>query len=187
MGFSTGGLDSYTSEPNVIPMIDIMLVLLIIFMMQVAQQRKAMDIQLPPEQQVQQEQMEQVTSNQIVLQLGADGSYALNADTIPRLKSAIVCGAANNQLAESNDAQRLRERGILYAPDFIVNAGGVINVFFELGRKYDRDAAVAKTAHIYDTMTRVIETAARENITTAKAADHIAEERINAAREGASR
>ncbi|MCZ6917659.1 MAG: biopolymer transporter ExbD [Gemmatimonadetes bacterium] len=83
MSISTGRPGGYTSEPNVIPMIDIMLVLLIIFMMQVAQQRKAMDIQLPPEQRVQQEQMEEVTSNQIVLQLGADGSYALNADTIP--------------------------------------------------------------------------------------------------------
>ena len=83
MGMSTGGTDGYTNEPNVIPMIDILLVLLIIFMMQVAQQRKAMDIQLPPEQQMQQEQLEQQASNQIVLLLGADGSYALNADTVP--------------------------------------------------------------------------------------------------------
>jgi biopolymer transport protein ExbD len=83
MGMSTGTTRGFTSEPNVIPMIDILLVLLIIFMMQVAQQRKAMDIQLPPEQQVQQEQMESAQSNQIVLALGADGSYALNADTVP--------------------------------------------------------------------------------------------------------
>ncbi len=82
MGMSTGGTSGYTNEPNVIPMIDILLVLLIIFMMQVAQQRKAMDIQLPPEQQLQQEQLEQQASNQIVLLLGADGSYALNADTV---------------------------------------------------------------------------------------------------------
>ena len=83
MGMSTGGSGGYNSEPNVIPMIDILLVLLIIFMMQIAQQRKAMDVQLPPEQQVQQEQLEQAQSNQIVLALGADGSYALNADTVP--------------------------------------------------------------------------------------------------------
>ena len=83
MGMSVGGSKGFTAEPNVIPMIDILLVLLIIFMMQVAQQRKAMDIQLPPEQQVEREQLEQAQSNQIVLLLGADGSYALNADTVP--------------------------------------------------------------------------------------------------------
>lgn len=82
MGMSAGGTSGFTAEPNVIPMIDILLVLLIIFMMQVAQQRKAMDIQLPPEQLVQREQLEQAQSNQIVLMLGADGSYALNADTV---------------------------------------------------------------------------------------------------------
>jgi biopolymer transport protein ExbD len=85
MGMSTqdaGG--GYTKEPNVIPMIDILLVLLIIFMMQVAQQRKAMDVQLPPEQQVQQNEAEAATSNQIVMELGADGSYSINADTVPK-------------------------------------------------------------------------------------------------------
>lgn len=85
MGMSTGsGGGGFNSEPNVIPMIDILLVLLIIFMMQVAQQRKAMDVQLPPEQQVQQDQVEAATSNQIVMELGADGSYSINADTIPK-------------------------------------------------------------------------------------------------------
>jgi biopolymer transport protein ExbD len=84
MGMTTGGTGGgFTSEPNVIPMIDILLVLLIIFMMQVAQQRKAMDVQLPPEQQVQQEQAEAAQSNQIVMELGADGSYSINADTLP--------------------------------------------------------------------------------------------------------
>ena len=77
----TGG---YTNEPNVIPMIDILLVLLIIFMMQVAQQRKAMDVQLPPEQQVERDQAEAAQTNQIVMELGADGSYSINADTIPK-------------------------------------------------------------------------------------------------------
>lgn len=74
----------YTNEPNVIPMIDILLVLLIIFMMQVAQQRKAMDVQLPREQQVQQDQTEAARTNQIVMELGADGSYSINADTLPK-------------------------------------------------------------------------------------------------------
>lgn len=74
----------YTNEPNVIPMIDILLVLLIIFMMQVAQQRKAMDVQLPLEQQVQRDVAEAAQTNQIVMELGADGSYSINADTIPK-------------------------------------------------------------------------------------------------------
>jgi biopolymer transport protein ExbD len=84
MGMATGSSGGgFNSEPNVIPMIDILLVLLIIFMMQVAQQRKAMDVQLPLEQQVQQEPNEATQSNQIVMELGADGSYSINADTIP--------------------------------------------------------------------------------------------------------
>ena len=107
---------------------------------------------------------------------------SLNSGTIPRLRSPVVCGAANNQLADDHSAKLLRKRGILYAPDFIVNAGGVINVYFELGRTYDRDAAMEKTAHIYDTMGRVIATSKREDITTAEAANHIAEERLEAAR-----
>ena len=107
---------------------------------------------------------------------------ALNSETIPRLRSAVVCGAANNQLADDDSAEQLRKRGILYAPDFIANAGGVINVYFELGRAYDRDAAMEKTAHIYDTMGRVIATSNREDITTAEAANRIAEERLEAAR-----
>ncbi len=78
---TTGG---YTNEPNVIPMIDILLVLLIIFMMQVAQQRKAMDVQLPPEQKVQQDQAEAAQTIQLVMELGADGSYSINADTLPK-------------------------------------------------------------------------------------------------------
>ena len=107
---------------------------------------------------------------------------SLNSGTIPRLRSAVVCGAANNQLADDHSADLLRKRGILYAPDFIANAGGVINVYFELGRAYDRDAAMEKTAHIYDTMGRVIATSNREDITTAEAANRIAEERLEAAR-----
>ena len=107
---------------------------------------------------------------------------SLNSGTIPRLRSPVVCGAANNQLADDHSADLLRKRGILYAPDFIANAGGVINVYFELGLTYDRDAAMEKTAHIYDTMGRVIGTSKREDITTAEAANRIAEERLEAAR-----
>jgi biopolymer transport protein ExbD len=77
-GMSVGPNDGFKDEPNVVPMIDVLLVLLIIFMMQVPLSRKIMSVQLPPEQQVQQEQMEQVQSNQIVMELREDGSYAIN-------------------------------------------------------------------------------------------------------------
>lgn len=82
MGAQVGTGGGFTSEPNVIPMIDILLVLLIIFMMQVPLQRKKMDVQLPPVQEMQQQQQEQAASNQIVLQLNEDGSYAINNDPV---------------------------------------------------------------------------------------------------------
>ncbi|MBI4299093.1 MAG: Glu/Leu/Phe/Val dehydrogenase [Chloroflexi bacterium] len=104
---------------------------------------------------------------------------AINSKTIPRLKGKLVAGCANNQLLEEGDADALQKRGILYAPDFIINAGGVINLSFEIDRPYDEEAAREKTARIYDTMERVIFTAKKEEITTAKAADRLAEERIN--------
>jgi biopolymer transport protein TolR len=80
-GMSVGGGGGFRNEPNVVPMIDILLVLLIIFMMQVPLQRKKMDVQLPPELQ-QQQQQKQSASNQIVLQLNEDGSYAINNDPV---------------------------------------------------------------------------------------------------------
>jgi biopolymer transport protein ExbD len=82
MGAQVGTSGGFTSEPNVIPMIDILLVLLIIFMMQVPLQRKTMDVQLPPVLEMQQQQQEQAASNQIVLQLNEDGSYAINNDPV---------------------------------------------------------------------------------------------------------
>ncbi|HEX9727424.1 MAG TPA: biopolymer transporter ExbD [Gemmatimonadales bacterium] len=76
------GSGNFSAEPNVVPMIDILLVLLIIFMMQIPLQRKAMDINLPPEQQVQ--AAEQVAANQIVLQLTADGGYQINNEAVSK-------------------------------------------------------------------------------------------------------
>jgi biopolymer transport protein ExbD len=84
MGAKIGTGGGFTSEPNVIPMIDILLVLLIIFMMQVPLQRKKMDIQLPPVQEMEQQQQEQAATNQIVLQLNEDGSYAINNEPVPQ-------------------------------------------------------------------------------------------------------
>ncbi|MEX2599643.1 MAG: leucine dehydrogenase, partial [Dehalococcoidia bacterium] len=103
----------------------------------------------------------------------------LNEATIPRIKASVVCGAANNQLAGPEDAEALRQRGILYAPDFIVNAGGVINVYYELDREYNPDAALEKAGKIHDTMHRVIAMSQEQDITTARAAEMIAEERLH--------
>ena len=84
MGAQVGQGGGFTSEPNVIPMIDILLVLLIIFMMQVPMQRKKMDVQLPPVMEAQQQQQEQSASNQIVLQLNEDGGYAVNNEPVAK-------------------------------------------------------------------------------------------------------
>jgi len=103
----------------------------------------------------------------------------LNEETIPRLRCQIVAGAANNQLADDKrDGALLDQRGILYAPDFVINAGGLINVYNELLGGYNRERALRMTRGIYLNLTRVFETAKRESITTAVAADHVAEERI---------
>ena len=106
----------------------------------------------------------------------------LNSETIPRLRCKVVAGSANNQLLEDSHAGALQQQGILYAPDYIINAGGVINISLEMGQSYDEEAAMQKTAAIYDTVARLIDLSKTEGITTAQAADHIAEERIAAMR-----
>jgi glutamate dehydrogenase/leucine dehydrogenase len=104
---------------------------------------------------------------------------ALNARTIPRLRCRIVCGGANNQLETDEDAARLEQVGILYAPDFIVNSGGVINVAEET-RGYNAERARAHAEMVFETTLRVFATAKREGITTEAAAERFAEERIRA-------
>ncbi|MSQ22109.1 MAG: Glu/Leu/Phe/Val dehydrogenase [Dehalococcoidia bacterium] len=106
----------------------------------------------------------------------------LNSNTIPRLRCRIVCGSANNQLLELEDADAIQKRGIVYAPDYIVNAGGVINISCEVGTNYSEDASREKTARIYETIQRVIAISKKQGISTARAADHLAEERIAAVR-----
>jgi leucine dehydrogenase len=104
---------------------------------------------------------------------------ALGPRTIPQLRCAAVAGCANNQLYSPEGAERLAERGIVYAPDFIVNAGGVINVAHEwMG--YDRDRAYAHVARIGPTLVRVLDLAQAEGITTAAAANRLAEDRLSA-------
>ena len=101
----------------------------------------------------------------------------LNGDTIPRLECEAVVGSANNQLATDEDGARLDERGILYAPDFVVNAGGLINVYDEL-LGYSKSRALHRVDSIYEATSRIFETADREGITPQEAAIHLAEERI---------
>ena len=105
----------------------------------------------------------------------------INDDTIPRLKCKIVAGAANNQLAEERHGDELHQRGILYAPDYVINGGGLINLSFELTR-YDAEAAMERVAAIHDTIAQVIAVAKAQGISTAKAADKLADDRIAAAR-----
>ncbi len=111
---------------------------------------------------------------------------ALDEATVERLTARIVCGAANNQLVTEGvggTADRLRERGIAYAPDYLVNAGGVIQVSDEL-HGFDFERARQRTAGIFEATRRVLETADQRGITPADAADHLAEERIGAATPG---
>lgn len=109
----------------------------------------------------------------------------LDVSTIPRLRCAAVCGAANNQLATDADGERVGERGVLYAPDYVVNAGGVINIADETAPGgYDHDRAFARVAGIETTLGRIFDLADVQGVTTAAAADHIAEARIAAAAAG---
>ena len=106
---------------------------------------------------------------------------ALSAETIPALGAAAVVGSANNQLATPEDADRIDASGVLYAPDYIVNAGGVINIAEEK-HGYDRARADDRIRGIHDTVLRVLDLAAAEGISTAAAADLLAERRIEASR-----
>lgn len=101
----------------------------------------------------------------------------LNDETIPMLRCAAVAGAANNQLLSPEHGKLLDDAGILYAPDFIINAGGVINVADEL-RGYDAARAIAQVEGIFHTVRKVFQIAKLEKITPAEAANRLAEERI---------
>ncbi|WP_434938029.1 Glu/Leu/Phe/Val dehydrogenase dimerization domain-containing protein [Shewanella sp. HL-SH8] len=104
----------------------------------------------------------------------------LNDITLPLLKATIVAGCANNQLAEVRHGEKLKEMGILYAPDYVINAGGIINVSFE--NNYDKAAATAKVEQIYQTLLTVFTRADAENRTTGSVADEMARAIINAGR-----
>lgn len=106
----------------------------------------------------------------------------LNDDTIPRLKVEIVCGGANNQLLEPvKHGDALAKRNILYAPDFVANAGGVINVYGELAG-WSRERALRKADEIYETVLGVYGIAKEQGLHTYEAADRLAERRLAAVR-----
>ena len=101
----------------------------------------------------------------------------VNENTLPRLKCQVICGAANNQLANEEIGDEVNRRGILYAPDYAVNAGGLMNVSLEIDG-YNRERAMRMLRTIYFNLGRIFEIAQRDNIPTYKAADRMAEERI---------
>jgi valine dehydrogenase (NAD+) len=102
---------------------------------------------------------------------------ALNDDTVPALRAKIVCGAANNQLAHPGIEKMLAERGILYAPDYVVNAGGLIQVADEI-EGYREERARHSAARIFDTSLKVFALADDEGVPPAVAADRLAERRM---------
>src|SRR5688572_4210288 len=103
----------------------------------------------------------------------------INDDTIPVLKARIVAGAANNVLAEARHGDELHRRGVLYAPDYVINAGGLINVYGELNG-WTSERAMRKAGDIYNTLLRIFELSENEGVPTYLAADRIAEQRIRA-------
>lgn len=106
----------------------------------------------------------------------------INDDTIGELKVDIIAGAANNQLAETRHGQALHDRGILYAPDYVINAGGLCNVYGEL-HGWTPEQSKKKAGAIYDTLLRIFNRAQGEEIPTSQAADRVARQRISEAQE----
>ncbi|MCY7815420.1 branched-chain amino acid dehydrogenase [Bacillus haynesii] len=109
----------------------------------------------------------------------------INDDTIPQLKAKVIAGAANNQLKETRHGDQIHDMGIVYAPDYVINAGGVINVADEL-YGYNSERALKKVEGIYGNIERVLEISKRDRIPTYLAADRLAEVRIERMRQSRS-
>jgi leucine dehydrogenase len=109
----------------------------------------------------------------------------INDVTIPQLKARVIAGSANNQLKDTKHGDLIHNMGIVYAPDYVINAGGVINVADEL-YGYNSERALKKVEGIYNNIARVIEIAKRDGIPTYQAADRLAEERIERIRNSRS-
>ncbi len=104
---------------------------------------------------------------------------SVNDETLTRLRVEIIAGGANNQLAENRHGDQLEAQGILYAPDYVINGGGVINVYGELHR-WPAERSQKKAGEIYDTLLRIFAIAREQKIPTYRAADRLAEQRIAA-------
>ena len=104
----------------------------------------------------------------------------VNEETLNIMNCSVICGAANNQLAnEEIHGEMVERKGIIYAPDYLVNAGGIINCYWEV-TGYNRDAAMQQASEIYDTTLRILKKASEENIPSYLAANALAESRIQA-------
>ncbi|PCI69598.1 MAG: amino acid dehydrogenase [Gammaproteobacteria bacterium] len=143
------------------------------------------------------ESVDRVVSNLGATAVDPDDIYSQNVDiyapcalgatindvTIPQLKCSIVAGAANNQLSEDRHGDQLKKQGILYTPDYVINAGGIINVSFETeGKEYSKQDALNKVDEIYGTLLEIFEIADSEQKTTNIVADELARRRISAAK-----
>ena len=106
----------------------------------------------------------------------------INDETLDRLKCTIIAGAANNVLHSARHGDELMKRGILYAPDYVINAGGLINVFHEL-HGYNEERALRQADGIFDTLAEIFHLSEKESIAPYEASDRVAENRIRAARD----
>lgn len=102
----------------------------------------------------------------------------VNDETLPKFRFDIIAGAANNQLAEEKHGKELARKNILYAPDYVINAGGLINVYGELN-DWSPDRSLRKAGEIYQTLTQLFALAKEQGLTTHEAADRLAEQRID--------
>jgi len=104
----------------------------------------------------------------------------LNDETISQLKASVVAGVANNQLAEPRHGRLLHDRGILYAPDYVINAGGMLNASGDIFGHYDVNQVMERVAGLYGATLRIFEIAKQENRPTYEVADHLARQKITA-------
>ena len=104
---------------------------------------------------------------------------SINDESLPAIKAKVIAGAANNQLAREEMGELLRQKGILYAPDYVINAGGVIDIFHQRMESSSNEALRAHIEQIDDTLIEIFERADRENKATNRVANVIAEERFS--------
>jgi leucine dehydrogenase len=125
---------------------------------------------------------ERVTQTEVDVYSPCAVGGTLSAETIPSLACRAIAGCANNQLAEPEDAERLKERGILYAPDFVVNAGGIIQLIGLEDEGWDETQLEERLAGIGETLRALFGEADAEGVTPAEAADRLVRRRLTEAR-----